>query len=215
MFNWLRKWFASSEGDRPRAPEQVEPWRSEGPAVPIQPRQSMLARQGQGGRAPEPKSPSAKKQNPYPALRKQALTSPREEADANPRGSTQPWAAIMEMGVEGATMTIAAFEDGTASIYLSSGRDFIGGGGEEKIRAAGKAFITAAEKYISQMILTDAFPEPRLGETIFYVRTDVGTFTAKEPKEELVEGRNMLSPLFAAAQEVITQYRLRDEARGK
>ena len=127
----------------------------------------------------------------------------------------EPWAAIMEMAYGGATVTVAAFEDGTASIYLSSGGGFLGGGTEEKIRAAGKAFIASADKFISQMTLTDAFPEPRLGETIFYVRTDVGTFMAKEPKEELVKGRNVLSPLFAAAQEVITQYRLWDEVRGK
>jgi hypothetical protein len=125
------------------------------------------------------------------------------------------WAAIMEMAFGGATVTVAAFEDETASIYLSSGGGFMGGSTEERIRTAGKAFIAAADKFIPQMTMTDAFPEPRLGETIFYVRTDVGTFTAKEPKEDLVKGRSVLSPLFAAAQEVITQYRLWDEARGK
>jgi hypothetical protein len=205
-----------------------EPGPPERPAMRIQPRDSMRIRrdvgvQGGSGRSVAPaasssasEEASAKKQNPYYGLRKQALTAPRQETTGiEPKGSMEAWAAIMEMAFGGATATVAAFEDGTVSIYLSSGGGFLGGSAEEKVRTAGTRFIAAADKSIPQMTMTDAFPEPRLGETIFYVRTDVGTFMAKEPKEELVRGRNVLSPLFAAAQEVITQYRLWDEARGK
>lgn len=248
MFSWLRKLIGNSEDHNRRAPEgeppvtpakpnvpqakprppESGPRRSERPAVPIQPRDSMRIRRDTGGRSggghnPEPAASSSapdeagpKKQNPYYGLRKQALTAPRQEATgAEPKGSMEAWAAVMEMAFGGATATVAAFEDGTTSIYLSSGGGFIGGGADEKVGAAGKAFIAAADRCISQMTMTDAFPEPRLGETIFYIRTDVGTFMAKEPKDELVRGRNVLSPLFAAAQEVITQYRLWDEARAK
>lgn len=244
MFSWLRKLTANSEGDRPdgaagesRIPEPQVPEpqvpeddsnRPDRPAVPIRPRESMRIRRETAGRSatspspappaapPDPPSPPAKKQSSYHDLRKLALTASREEATgASPKGSMEPWAAIMEMAFAGATATVVAFENGTASVYVSSGGGFRGGGGEEKIREAAKAFIAKADQFIPQMVLTDAFPEPRLGEMIFYVRTDVGTFTAKVPKDELMKGWNVLSPLYRAAQDVITQYRLWSEAQGK
>ena len=54
-------------------------------------------------------------------------------------------------------------------------------------------------------------PLPTRGQTIFYLRTDTDVFSAQAPERELGERRHVLSPLFYAGQDVITQYRLQQE----
>jgi hypothetical protein len=77
-----------------------------------------------------------------------------------------------------------------------------------EIRKAAQAMVSLAAKFQPQMVATKTFPLPNSGQTIFYVLTDAGVFTASAPENDLGEQRHMLSPLFYAGQEVITQYRL-------
>ena len=63
--------------------------------------------------------------------------------------------------------------------------------------------------------MTKASVQPRPGpaEVTFYALTSQGVLTASRPEDDLGEGRDPLSPLFHAGQEVITQLRLIDERR--
>ena len=63
------------------------------------------------------------------------------------------------------------------------------------------------------MAATTTYPLPKGGETTFYVLTDAGVFTATAPEQVLGQNRHALFPLFYAAQQVITQYRLIDERK--
>lgn len=149
------------------------------------------------------------KPTPFPELRRKALTAQRVEVGLPaPARPTDPWGVLMEMGYESATVTVVAFSDGTASIYLSSGGGFIGGGEHETIRRAAQELVRTAAPFQSGMTATSMFPEPRRGETIFYLRTDQGVYAAGAPQRDLAERRHPLAPLFLAAQDVITQYRL-------
>jgi hypothetical protein len=58
---------------------------------------------------------------------------------------TEPWGVIMDWVVSNATATIIAFSNGHASIYLSTGGGFIGGGeSHESVRNAAKKTVAVA-----------------------------------------------------------------------
>ena len=58
------------------------------------------------------------------------------------------------------------------------------------------------------MQLTKQFPLPEGGVIFFYVVTIDGVYTARAPQEELNQRTHPLTELYAAGQEIITQYRL-------
>ena len=157
-------------------------------------------------------SPGGGKADPavFKGLRKQALETARPAFGLpQPSAPTQPWAILMETGMGDYCVTVLAVTDGTASIYLSNGGGFIGGGERfEAIRTAAKAMVEAGNQLRSHLIATTNYPLPAPGETVFYARTDAGVLTAKANEEELGAGNHGLSPLFFAGQNVITQYRL-------
>ena len=148
----------------------------------------------------------------YPALRNQILHGSRTTfglpAAASP---TEPWGVMMEMREGNATATVVAISDGTASIYLSNGGGYIGGGQrQESIRQAAYNMLAVARQFqplMDAMNATQNFPLPESDQIVFYVLTDAGVFTASAPERELT-GKHWLTNLYAAGQEIITQYRL-------
>jgi hypothetical protein len=145
-------------------------------------------------------------------LRDFVLTAEREKAGiAAPLTPGDPWGVVMEMGMEGNTVTVAALADGTASIYLSTGGGFIGGQAHATIRKAAEAAVAVAASAKGALRAATGTPLPADARTVFYVRTDAGTLTGGGPTDDLGNGRHPLAPLFASMQEVITQYRLLDE----
>lgn len=68
--------------------------------------------------------------------------------------------------------------------------------------------------FLAHLQPVDEFPLPGEGETQFIAVTADGTRAARAPEEVLGNGGHELSPLFYAAQDVITQIRLLDERRG-
>lgn len=149
--------------------------------------------------------PPDKAMSTYLGLRKGALTA----SATGQQKSDAPHAALMDIPVRTGTATIVAFADGTASIYISKGSGYIGGSQTyPTIREAGLRFIATARKFQPQMQVTQQFPLPEQGEVIFYVATDHGVYTAKAPEAELRKRSHPLTELYAAAQDVITQYRL-------
>jgi hypothetical protein len=114
---------------------------------------------------------------------------------------------------DGGSYTVVAVADGSASIYLSSGGGFIGGIAHENVRKAAKAMVDTAKTLQPKMVSTSSYPLPKGGEVAFYVLTDAGVFTATAPEQALGQNRHALSPLFYAAQEIVTQYRLINERK--
>ena len=166
---------------------------------------------GSGSEAePEQDAPRAA----FADLRKQALTGSRSAFGVGESASpTAPWGVVMETGFSEGSFTLVALSDGSASIYLSSGGGSVGGGAHESIRTAARAMVDLAAKFQSQAKPTNDFPLPKGGQTIFYLLTDAGVFTASAREEDLGEERHRWSPLFHAGHELITRYRRIEERR--
>ena len=123
---------------------------------------------------------------------------------------TEPWGVIMDWVVSQATATIIAFSNGHASIYLSTGGGFIGGGeSHESVRNAAKKMVAVAAECQPHTYATSEYPLPqKQSEVLFYLLTDAGIFTAGASKEDLSNHDHPLSKLHDAAQGIITEYRL-------
>jgi hypothetical protein len=147
----------------------------------------------------------------YLGLRNLALGITREKAGLAAKFvPTEPWGVIMDWVVSQATATIVAFSNGHASIYLSTGGGFIGGGeSHESVRNAAKKMVAVAGECQPHTHATSEYPLPqKQGEILFYLLTDAGIFSASASKEDLSNHNHALSKLHDAAQGIITEYRL-------
>jgi hypothetical protein len=155
--------------------------------------------------AKSPKSPK----EVFEGLRGQALKVSRQTIGLPaPPAPSQAWGVVMDWGVANGTVTIVAFSDGNASIYLSSGGGFIGGSSHEAIRNAAKKMVAAAVECQQFAHPTKAYPLPETGAVTFYVLTDDGVLAASASETDLRQHSDPLSSLGEAGQNVITQYRL-------
>lgn len=159
--------------------------------------------------APPPRSatPKAPPENPYRALREQALRVTAEEAGLKV-GMDEPFMILMEMNVSDEIATLVTLHDGTTSLYLSTGGGVIGGGTHAAVEKAGKAYLASAKDDLKHMEKTTDFPTPPPGRIRFYVRTPADTFTAEESEDRLVKGQGPLAGLFSESQKVMTELRL-------
>jgi hypothetical protein len=118
---------------------------------------------------------------------------------------TDPYGVLMDWGIDAGSATVVAVADGTASVYLSSGGGFLGGGqSHETIRAAAKKTVELASEVQPLMHLTTTYPLPARGQVTFYVLTDAGVFTASASDDDLRNHRSPLYKLGDSAQSIIT-----------
>jgi hypothetical protein len=139
----------------------------------------------------------------YLGLRMQALQT-RSPADA---GGSPTCGLLMETGYPEAVVTLVALADGTASLYFSNGGALIGAGQHERPAVAARSLLAFALHNLAHLELTTAYPLPKPGHTRFYVLTTDGVRTAEALEDDLGHNRHVLSPLFYAAHELITEMR--------
>jgi hypothetical protein len=109
--------------------------------------------------------------------------------------------------------TVISLSDGSASLYTTSTFGVIGGAGHEVIRAAAKHFVSTAEKYFAEASPVSAYPYPPRGKVRFYLLTYSGVRVIEADAERIYSGSDKFSPLFGAAQDVVTQLRLVTEKK--
>jgi hypothetical protein len=121
--------------------------------------------------------------------------------------------AAMELGLAGsrATVTIVAIADGTVSMYTSPGGGVIGAGEHAAVRGAGDRFREVVAETHGLLQRTQSFPLPTEGEVRFHARVGDDRLTAAAPEAQLRTGRHLLSPLYDAGQDLITEIRLTSE----
>ncbi len=123
-------------------------------------------------------------------------------------GSVQ--SVLMDWHVDRGTVTVLAAMDGTASVYLSSGGGFIGGGQRyAQIREAALHAVSIATSHRSHFESTEMTALPALGDVTFYVVSFEGIGMAVASEARLRAGTDPLAALGGAMQRIVTEYRLR------
>jgi hypothetical protein len=145
----------------------------------------------------------------YLALRQMAFSQTRKSLNLPVVAAPfEPYGVILEMGMERGCATLFMFADGSASLYFSTGGGFIGGQGQPKVNEAAKTAVAQCARYVPVMAPVTAYPAPQEGQHLLYLLTDEGLRGGAGQDEEFAAGRHLLTPLWRACQEVITQYRL-------
>ena len=140
-------------------------------------------------------------------LRQKILTREFIQA-AGPGHPGVPRCVLMDWNIGGAVATVVAFDDGSTSLYLSSGGGFIGAGGHENVRTAAAEFRTLAASLIREFQPTDSFPLAPGKSIIFYIVTDSATLTSGPISTSAVHRpEHPLFKLQQTAQRVITEIR--------
>jgi hypothetical protein len=140
----------------------------------------------------------------YRKLRDQMLQSvqPGFEPDA-------VQAVFMDWNIGNGTATVLAAADGSASVYLSSGGGYIGGGQKyPAIRNAALHAVQIAASLLSQFKSTETIDLPPADDVFFYLKTSRELQLAIAKEADLSDGTDPLASLGAMMQEIITQYRL-------
>ena len=162
------------------------------------------------------KSHSSPRDEMYLGLRDLALHTKAEEIGLKPGNDREPYGVIMDIDVSGRTATVTSFATGDASLYLVGGGGTIGSGqASEGVAAAAKVFVRASAAHLAEMTRANKQPLPEAGQVTFYVLTNSGVYTARRTEQALGGGKDSLSPLFYAGQEVLTQIRLVEERQEK
>jgi hypothetical protein len=163
------------------------------------------------------REPRAKPREVYLSLRSRVLDlDPDELRVPDERHIGPAWCALMEVGLADATASIVAVADGTVSFYTSAGGGTIGAGEHAAAREAGMRFLEVAGNELRSLQPTGDFPLPDAGQVRFHVRASAGNLTGEAPENALQRGRHVLSPLYFAGQDVLTEIRLlSEEGRGR
>jgi len=152
----------------------------------------------------------------YTGLRNQFFAgSPSSIGITRTLQDNEPWAILMERNFPGATVTLLSAANGDASVYFSTGGGFLGGIGQEKVNAAAQRFVALAQHYTNRMHPTTSYPLPGAGKVSFYVRTPQNVLTVEVDEQALLDGSSEFAPLFAAGDDVITEFRLASEQQEK
>src|SRR5665647_220384 len=88
--------------------------------------------------------------NPYSDLRQLAFNATAEQTQLTT--STDPnkvYGIIMDWDLGEGIATLVSFEDGEASMYLSTGGGIIGGGGHDNVKKAVSDYISLAQTYLA------------------------------------------------------------------
>jgi hypothetical protein len=148
----------------------------------------------------------------YLGLRRQALTLTPAALGRDAADGVPVLAALLETRYPGAVATLVGVADGTTSLYFSNGGGMIGAGARSDVRAATARWLAVCGLQLPQLAPLAEPDLPGEGYSRLLAVTPDGLFGALAPTAELGERRHVLSPLFFAAQGVITQVRLSQAA---
>jgi hypothetical protein len=142
----------------------------------------------------------------YMGLRGQVLGLPAVEVVGLPE-ERQLLAAVMDMALGDAVATLVGVADGSTSMYFSTGGGVIGAGQHDAVRTATERWlescIASAEPFAP--VVDPPLPEPEMIQLILVTRVGLAHALAREDD---LNPEHPLWPVYAAAQEVITQIRL-------
>jgi len=147
--------------------------------------------------------------SPGVGLRQMVLTTPASTLGFS-SGDDFPnvYGVLTDWDIGGVTATIMSMRDGTASLYTTSTFGIIGGQEHESVRQAAVHYVKVAEQFAkSGKVVTD-FAYPKSGQVFYYLLTYGGVRQVIANEATIKRGSDPTRPLFAAAQDVLTELRL-------
>jgi hypothetical protein len=124
------------------------------------------------------------------------------------------WCTVIDFGRPDGTATLACIADGTVSLYTSTGGGVLNAGGHDAVWDAARRLLEAAGGAVPFLRpLDEPPPLPAASRVRLSVRTFDGLLTEEVAEEPLERGRHVLSPLYSAAQDVLTEVRLSTDER--
>jgi hypothetical protein len=147
--------------------------------------------------------------SPGVELRAMALTTPVSKLGFSPNDDFPlAYGVLTDWDIGGVTATVMAMRDGTASLYTTSTFGIIGGQGHENVRIAAGQYVKLAEQFIKYGKAVNDFMYPKSGQVYFYILTYDGVRLCVGNEDAIEKGSDPTFPLFAAAQDVLTNLRL-------
>ena len=124
------------------------------------------------------------------------------------------YGAVIDIGFE-ALFTVAAFADGTTSVYNSTGGGAAALGTLPEAAMMSRAMLRALEAEVSGFKPVDSTPLPAFGRVRFTVLTYDGRLGVNADGAALIKGQHKLSKPFAAAMTIMERARQLTAAKAK
>ena len=151
-------------------------------------------------------------ENAYEGLRKMCFeTTPKQLGFEADEKELKTYGVVMDMGLDGTTITLVTYETGDASIYLSTGGGVIGGGQHETVNKAAKQFLKFAQSQVSKASKAENQDLPKGEDLYFYFLTNKGVLLIKDNMIEIESKKSINTELFEEANKVFTELRLTTE----
>ncbi len=125
------------------------------------------------------------------------------------------YGVIMESSYPVGSATLTALADGTTSLYYSTGGGMLGSSDFAPLAQASQALVAAAESQLAHFTPASDESLPEVGMVRFTLLTFEGRLSASDSQSNLAAGTAWLFPVYAAAQQTLTQLRLLSEKKGK
>lgn len=152
--------------------------------------------------------------NRFHDLRNMALNVTPEQLQLSlPADQIKIFGVIMDWDLGDGIMTLASYETGDASMYLSSGGGVIGGGQHENVNKASKEFVSMAQNYLDKSSKADTTTLPDKDCFKFYFLTNKGKFFTQENIANIENNSSKWLGLFENANKLITELRLITEKK--
>jgi hypothetical protein len=142
-------------------------------------------------------------------LRQLILTTSPQQLKFAP-DDTYPvvYGVITDWHIDEDVASILSLKDGSASLYTTSTFGIIGGHGHESVRQAAERCVKIASEFLALSSPAPDYPYPQSGKICFYLLTYDGVRVFAADEIEVYQGTHRATPLFAAAQDVLTALRL-------
>ena len=117
----------------------------------------------------------------------------------------------MDMAFPGGVASLVSLEDGSTSLYTSTGGGVIGGGAHPRVVEATHAFLDAVAVYAPQFSPTDSDDLPEPEHIRFHALAFDGRRGADALESDLQSRTHELWPLYYSGHQVITALRIATE----
>ncbi|GEM_PF-441472 len=147
-------------------------------------------------------------ENAFDGLRSMAFSVTASQLGLSlPTDSTIVYGVIMEWEMGGSTATIASYQTGDASLYLSSGGGVIGGGQHANVSNAAKRFVSLAQTFLYKATKIETKNLPTTDQIKFYLLTNKGMYGGQDIMNNFENKSSKWLPLFEEGNKALTELR--------